>query len=91
MTSGSQESLLYNFSGHRDVGGGAPSNGSVIAEDYSKEEICGGGTPQEEMSAILPKEEIALGGRRKERTSMASVGKGLSLRPYRHSEAGLIA
>ena len=58
-----------------------------------KEEISDYGQSEEEISASDKKEEVdhADLDRRKERTSMASVGKGLSLRPYRHSEAGLIA
>jgi hypothetical protein len=48
MTSGGDKSLLYNNTGHRDGGGGAPSNDLLEIE---KEEICGGGTPQEEISA----------------------------------------
>ena len=59
----------------------APSN-DLWEIKNSKEEICGCGKSQEEMSAMIKKEEIALGGRRNERIDQMSVGKGLSLRPY---------
>jgi hypothetical protein len=51
MVSGDNTSLLYKFAGHRNGGGAAPSNNLREIGSRQKEEICGGGTPQKEISA----------------------------------------
>ena len=73
------QSLLYNNAGHRNGREVAPSK-DLLQITNSKEEIFNDGPLKEEMSAIIKKEEIALGGRRNERIRSIAVFNGLSHR-----------
>ena len=54
MTDESRQSLLFNFAGHRNAGGGAPSKDlSEIRNSMMKGEICSYGKEQEEISEGL--------------------------------------
>ena len=68
MISGGQQSLLYNFAGHRCGGGAAPSN-DLREIDSAKMEISDDGPSGEEMSANIT-----------ERIRVTAVSNGLSQR-----------
>ena len=87
MNNSSSQSLLYNFAGHRCGGGAAPSN-DLAKIGNSKMEISDDGPSGEEISALMMKEEIALGGRRNERIRSIALDNGLSQRSVDRCEEG---